>query len=84
MGINFKAACEIRCEGRWVSIGLAEAARLRNGMPLQCAACHGAVLIRSKFFFGNPPYVERVQIHAGCANRQGCFQSATRHPEALD
>lgn len=78
-----KFVCETKREGRWVAIGLEEAARFRNEVPLRCSACHGAVHTRRRYTEVSQPFIEHVQAHASCANTRGCVWPATLHPEAL-
>ena len=75
-------------KGRWSSISIDEALRLRNsksgaGYRLKCVSCEGEV-IPHRGSSTTKAHFEHVEAHSGCPKSVKSSGPVSRHPNALD
>jgi DNA-directed RNA polymerase subunit RPC12/RpoP len=76
--------CEIKADGKWVTISILDAMMLRN-THIRCKACGGRIRVQMKYTARAAPYFMHFSKHDGCSDTTRLFSGvASRHPEALD
>ena len=77
--------CEVKVDGLWNAVSLAEA-RIQYGMmPKRCPACHGQVNIAGNYTLTGGYKLQHRRGHSGCPLTPDAFSGTpSRHPQAMD
>jgi len=76
--------CEIKRDGQWAKIHIAEALASYKGQDMRCIECGGRVWSHKPYHNGTPPHFEHVRSNKGCSLIPYSFTGVrSRHPEAL-
>lgn len=77
--------CEVKIEGAWHVIGLAEAATRYATALKRCPACHGRMTVGGAY---SGPNIRRTlyhrRVHSGCPNIPHAYSGTpSPHPQAI-
>jgi len=79
-----RQTCEVKVEGAWRPVSLAEARRLYTMAPKRCPACHGQVSLAGSYVGAGSLILQHRRAHGGCPLKSETYTGVpTPHPQAL-
>ena len=85
MAISDKNRCEVRIDGTWRLVPLAEAHAHHRSAEKRCPACHGRVRTQGTYSAQGTAVMTHQRAHDGCPRMPRQYAGTPkRHPQALD
>lgn len=76
--------CEVKVDGAWRAIRLAEARTTYTMASKRCPACYGQIVIVGNFTPGGGYKLQHRKAHPGCSLKPETYSGVpSQHPQAL-
>ncbi|MCJ2132513.1 hypothetical protein MKK69_00240 [Methylobacterium sp. J-026] len=80
-----KNSCEVRIDGAWQLVPLAEAHARHRSAEKRCPVCHGQVRTQGSYSAQGTIAMTHQRVHDGCPRIPRSYAGMPkRHPQALD
>lgn len=85
MATSDETSCEVRVDGAWLLVPLAEAHANHRAAKKRCPACHGRVHTQGSYSAQGTVAMSHRRAHDGCPRIPKLYAGTLKpHPEAID